>query len=199
MNKIAPPDMRQHLMLNQFRLSTAGEVAQEIEDCWVQPRSFHVMIRVKLDSLLQLAKGPAKDGKTDGVPYNCGRSCGTKGKGKVHKGLGFQPDLCNIMASSVMFRSPTELAAPSTSIFKSVTHEGCGKQFDDRVHSRWKGKIVNDKKCIEQVQQIMGTTPGFDIVYDRGSYVLDPDVNDGVYVNDERRNLLRMTLESVIL
>ena len=33
----------------------------------------------------------------------------------------------------------------------------------------------------------METTPGFDIVYDRGAYVLDVDVNDGVYVNDERR------------
>ena len=32
MNKIAPQDMRQHLMLNQPRLSTAEEVAQEIED-----------------------------------------------------------------------------------------------------------------------------------------------------------------------
>ena len=32
MNKIAPEDMRQHLMLNQSRLSTAEEVAQEIED-----------------------------------------------------------------------------------------------------------------------------------------------------------------------
>ena len=46
---------------------------------------------------------------------------------------------------------------------------------------------MNDKICIEQVQQIMGTTPGFDIVYDRGAYVLDEGVNDGVYVNDERR------------
>ena len=34
MNKIAPQDMRQHLMLNQFRLSTAEEVAQEIEGYW---------------------------------------------------------------------------------------------------------------------------------------------------------------------
>ena len=32
MNRIAPQDMRQHLMLNQSRLSTAEEVAQEIED-----------------------------------------------------------------------------------------------------------------------------------------------------------------------
>ena len=35
----------------------------------------------------------------------------------------------------------------------------------------------------------MASTPGFDIVYDRGAYVLDVDVNDGVYVNDERRKL----------
>ena len=50
-----------------------------------------------------------------------------------------------------------------------------------------KGKIVNDTKCIEQVKQIMESTPGFDIVYDRGAYVLDADVNGGVYVNDARR------------
>ena len=34
MNKIAPQDMRQHLMLYQSCLSTAEEVAQEIEDHW---------------------------------------------------------------------------------------------------------------------------------------------------------------------
>ena len=50
-----------------------------------------------------------------------------------------------------------------------------------------KGKIVNDTKCIEQVKQIMERTAGFDIVYVRGAYVLDADVNDGVYVNDEWR------------
>ena len=50
-----------------------------------------------------------------------------------------------------------------------------------------KGKIVNDTKCIEQVKKIMESTPGFDIVYDRRAYVLDVDVNDGVYVNDARR------------
>ena len=31
----------------------------------------------------------------------------------------------------------------------------------------------------------MASIPGFDIVYDRGAYVLDEDVNDGVYVKDE--------------
>ena len=53
MNKMAPQDMRQHLMLNQSHLNTAGKVAQEIG---LQMRSFRVMIRVKLDSLLQLVK-----------------------------------------------------------------------------------------------------------------------------------------------
>ena len=61
-----------------------------------------------------------------------------------------------------------------------------------------RSNIVNEKSCIEQVQQIMASTPGFDIVYDRGASVLDVDVNDGVYVNDERRNS-RATLESVFL
>ena len=50
-----------------------------------------------------------------------------------------------------------------------------------------KGKLVNDKNCIEQVRQIMANTQGFDIVYDRRAYVLDVDVNDGVYVNNERQ------------
>ena len=37
------------------------------------------------------------------------------------------------------------------------------------------------------MKQIMASTPGFDIVYDRGGCVLDVDINDGVSVNDERR------------
>ena len=48
-------------------------------------------------------------------------------------------------------------------------------------------KIVNDT---------MASTPGIDIVYDRGAYVLDVDVNNGVHVNEATQNL-RATLESV--
>ena len=40
MNKIAPQDMRQHLMLNQARLNTAEDVAQEIEDYWDAAEKF---------------------------------------------------------------------------------------------------------------------------------------------------------------
>ena len=40
MNKIAPHDMSQHLMLNQSRLSAAEEVAQEIADYWDATEEF---------------------------------------------------------------------------------------------------------------------------------------------------------------
>ena len=33
-----------------------------------------------------------KGGKLSGVPHNFGRSSGTKGKGKMRKGLGFQTE-----------------------------------------------------------------------------------------------------------
>ena len=66
-------------------------------------------------------------------------------------------------------------------------HKGCGNGSMIVFTPDGKGKIANDTKCIEQMKQIKGGTPGFDIVYDRGAYVLDVDVNDGVYVNVERR------------
>ena len=67
-------------------------------------------------------------------------------------------------------------------------HEGRGNGSMIVFTPDGQGNIVNDTKCIEQVKQIMASTPGLDnIVYDRGAYVLDVDVNDGVYVNDERR------------
>ena len=65
-------------------------------------------------------------------------------------------------------------------------HKGCGNGMIVFTPDG-KGKNVNDKNCIEQVKHIMASTPGFDIVYDRGAYVLDVDVNDGVYVNNERQ------------
>ena len=66
-------------------------------------------------------------------------------------------------------------------------HKGCGNGSMIVFTPDGKGKIVNDKNCIEQVKQIMASTQGFDIVYDSGAHVLDVDVNDGVYVNNERQ------------
>ena len=104
-------------------------------------------------------------------------------------------NLCNITASSVMFLSPTETGSIMNVYFEATdrkcailsVHKGCGNGSMIAFTPDGRVKLVNDKKSIEQVQQIMETTPGFDIVFDRGAYVLDVDVNDGVYVNDERR------------
>ena len=66
-------------------------------------------------------------------------------------------------------------------------HKGCGNVSMIVFTPDGRGKIINDKRRIEHVQQIMDETPGFDIVFDRGAYVLDVDVNGGVHVNDGGR------------
>ena len=66
-------------------------------------------------------------------------------------------------------------------------HKGCGNGSMIVFTPDGKGKMVNDMKCVEQMKQMMGSTPGFGIVYDRGASVLDAQVNDGVHVNDDRR------------
>ena len=90
MNKVAPQDMRQHLMLS--RLSTAEEVAQEIEDYWDPTEDFSGDDKNQDGFIAPVGKVPAKGGTRNGVPYNFGKGSGTKGKGKMHKGLGFQPE-----------------------------------------------------------------------------------------------------------
>ena len=57
----------------------------------MQPRNFRVMTRTKLDSLLQLVEALRKvENLTE--PYNFGKGSGTKGKGKMHTGLGLQSE-----------------------------------------------------------------------------------------------------------
>ena len=80
MNKIAPQDMRQHLMLNQSRPSTAEEVAQEIEDYWVATEEFSHDDKGQAGFIAPVGKGPAKGGTPNEVPYNFGKGIGTKGK-----------------------------------------------------------------------------------------------------------------------
>ena len=84
--------MRQHLMLSQSRLSTAEEVAQEIEDYWEATEEFSRGDKNQAGFIAPVVKGHAKGGKPDGVPYNFGKGCGTKSKRKMHKGVGFQPE-----------------------------------------------------------------------------------------------------------
>ena len=72
MNKIATQDMRQHLMLNQSRLSTAEEVDQDIEDYWDATEEFSCDDKYQAGFIAPVGKSP--------------------GKGKMHKGLGFLPE-----------------------------------------------------------------------------------------------------------
>ena len=80
MNKSAPQDMRQHLVLNQSRLSTAEGVAEEIEDYWDATVEFSRDDKGGAGFIAPVGKGLAKGGKPHGVPYNIGKSSGTKGK-----------------------------------------------------------------------------------------------------------------------
>ena len=72
MNKIAPQDVRQHLMLNRSRLSTAEEVAQEIEDYWDATEEFSRDDKNQAGFIAPVGKGLVKGEKTDGVPFNFG-------------------------------------------------------------------------------------------------------------------------------
>ena len=92
MNKITPQDMRQNSMVNQSRLSTAEEVAQEIEDYCDATGEFSRDDEGQAGFIAPVGKGLVKGGKPHGVRYNLGKGSGTKGKGKMHKGLGFQPE-----------------------------------------------------------------------------------------------------------
>ena len=92
MNKIAPQDMRQRLMLGGSRLSAAEEVAQEIKDYWDAIEEFSRDDEGHAGFIAPVGKGHAKGGKPDGVPYNFGKGSGTKDEGKMHKGRGFQPE-----------------------------------------------------------------------------------------------------------
>ena len=60
MNKIAPQDLRQLLMLNQSRLSTAEKVAQEIEDYSDATGEFSRDDTGQAGFIAPVVKGPAK-------------------------------------------------------------------------------------------------------------------------------------------
>ena len=86
MNKVAPQDMRQHLMLNQARSHAAEDVAEEIEDYWDATEEFSRDGKGQAGFIAPGGKGPGKQEKG-------GKQGGkSKGKGKLHNGLGFQPE-----------------------------------------------------------------------------------------------------------
>ena len=92
MNKMAPQDMRQHLMLNQPRLSTADEVAQEIEDYLDATDDFSRDDKNQAGFIGPVGTGFVKGGKPGGVPHNFGKAVAERVKEKFMKDLGFEPE-----------------------------------------------------------------------------------------------------------
>ena len=65
--------MRQQVMLNQSRLSTAEEVAQEIEDYWDATEEFSRDDEGQAGFIAPVGEGPVKGEKSDGVPFYFGK------------------------------------------------------------------------------------------------------------------------------
>ena len=80
-------------MLNQSRLSTAEEVAQEIEDYWEATEEFSPDDNNQAGFIAPVGKGPAKGGKPNGLAHNFGK--GTKGKGKCMMDSDFNSSVGN--------------------------------------------------------------------------------------------------------
>ena len=72
-------------------MRTAEEVAPEIEDYWDATEELSRDDTGQAGFIAPVGKGLVKGGKPNGVSYNFGKS-DTKGKGKMHKRLGFQPE-----------------------------------------------------------------------------------------------------------
>ena len=79
----------------QSRLSTAEEVAQEIEDYWDANEEFSRDDKNQAGFIAPVGKGLVKGGKPNGVPYNFGKGGGTKGKGKFIKDSDFNSSVVN--------------------------------------------------------------------------------------------------------
>ena len=79
-------------MLNQARLNTAEDVAQAKEDYWDATEEFSRDEQGQAGFIAPVGEGLAKGEKPNGLPHNFPKSSGTKGKGKMLKGLGFPPE-----------------------------------------------------------------------------------------------------------
>ena len=67
MNRIAPQDVRQHLTLNQSRLSMGEEVDQQIENYWDATEEFSRDHKGQARFIAPVGKGPVKGEKPSGV------------------------------------------------------------------------------------------------------------------------------------
>ena len=85
MDKIAPQDIRQHLMLNQ-------SLAQETEDYWDATEEFSRDDKGQAGFIAPVGKGPAKVENLMECHTTVERVVARRAKDKRTKGLGFQPE-----------------------------------------------------------------------------------------------------------
>ena len=140
-------------MLNQSRLSTAGEVAQDIEDHWDATEEFSRCDKNQAGFIAPVVKALRHGGKPNGVPYNFGKGSGTKGKGKMHKGLRFEPErgeqrkfggYCNwcwrIKEAQCWFKQEYMKSNPSQDLLQRDIREWSNTSEKGQGHSQPKGK-----------------------------------------------------------
>ena len=82
-------------MLNQSRLSTAEDVAQEIEDHWDATEEFSRDDKNQAGFIPPVGKDPVKGGKPTGVPYNFGKVVAQRAQEKCTKDSDFNPSVVN--------------------------------------------------------------------------------------------------------
>ena len=95
MNKIAPQDMRQHLMLNQSRLCTAEGVAQEIEDDCDATEEFSRDDKGQAGFIAPVGNGSAKGGNLLECHTALEKVVARRAKEKCTKDSDFNPSVVN--------------------------------------------------------------------------------------------------------
>ena len=122
MNKFAPQDMRQHLMLNQSRLSTAEEFAQEIEDYWDATEEFSRDDKSQAGFIGPGGKGSAKGGKLVECPTTLERVVARRAKEKCTKDSDFNPNVVNSesLVDTVIGVGKSAIKKPSVALNKST-------------------------------------------------------------------------------
>ena len=111
MNKIAPQDMRQHLMLPR-KLKIPG----------MQPSSFHVITRVKPNSLLQLVEALRNVVNLMECHTTLERVVARRAKEKCTKDSDFNPSLVNSesLMDTVIGVGESVIKKPSVGLNKST-------------------------------------------------------------------------------
>ena len=95
MNKICTTRHATAIDVEQSRLSTAEEVAHEIEDYWDATEELSRDDKGQAGFVAPVGKGPAKGGTSFGVPYNLERVVARRAKEKCIKDSDFNPSVVN--------------------------------------------------------------------------------------------------------